>query len=42
MTGDPDLFATLSSCKDSMVTFGDDGKGKIFGIETISKKLFSI
>ena len=42
MTGDLNLFATLSSCKDGMVTFGDDGKGKIIGIRTTSKKPFSI
>ena len=39
MTGDP---ATLSSCKVGMVIFGDDGTGKIIGIETIGKKPFSM
>ena len=38
MTEDPNTFATLSSCKGGTVTFGDNGKGKIIGIETIGKK----
>ena len=32
MTGDPNLFATLSSCKGGTVTFVDDCKGKIISI----------
>ena len=42
MTGDPNLFATLSSCKGGTVTFGDDEKGEIIDIGTIGKKLFQI
>jgi len=42
MTGDPNLFATLSSCKGGTITFGDNRKGKIIGIGTIGKKLFPI
>ena len=41
MTGDPNIFATLSSCKGGTVTFRVDGKGKIIGIENIGKKFFS-
>jgi len=42
MTSDPNLFATLSSCTGGMTTFRDDGKCKIIGIKTISKKPFPI
>jgi len=40
MTEGPNLFATLSSYKGGMVTFEDDGKGKIIGTGTIGKKHF--
>ena len=42
MTRDPNLFTTLSSCKSGTVTFGDDEKSKIIGIETVGKKSYSI
>ena len=42
MTGDSNLFATLSSFKGGTVIFGDDGKDKIIGIRTFGKKLSPI
>jgi len=42
MTGDLNLFATLSSCKCGTVTFGDNGNGKIIGTGSIGKKSYPI
>ena len=37
MTGDEGHFSSLSLKDGGMVTFGDNGKGKIVGIDTIGK-----
>ncbi|KAK8936006.1 hypothetical protein KSP39_PZI013951 [Platanthera zijinensis] len=42
MTGDKDKFLSLEKKRGGVVTFGDNGKGRILGISTIGNKFFSI